>query len=1036
MRCFTLLLVLALELFCINAKAESVTKLVNNGDSSNRVDIVILGDGYTAGELNKFKTDADSVVTSFFNEEPFKEYQNYFNVSRIDVISTESGADHPSRGEYKDTALDAYFDCFNIQRLICINTSKVYTVVNNNVDPNQADIVIVLVNDPEYGGSGGAISVASTHSSAVEVALHEMGHSFGLLADEYVSAGSISCVTSIEPDQANVTTETNRSLIKWNSDGGESTGWIASTTSIPTTTTTPAKPGLYDGGKYCESGRGMYRATYNSKMRSLGQPFEQVNEEQLVKRIYNFVSPIDSVTPVAIYDALSPLEMTGSATQLFTVTTQTQQSNSSVISWTLDGVKQLTTNNQYSIDTASLTAGLHTLEVKVKDNTDKVRNDPENLLQDMLAWTIMVKAKDTDGDGQTDDIDLDDDNDQIPDAIEVQFGLNKNDPSDAGDDLDRDGDSNLFEYLNGTALDRDTVAPVLVIPVDKVVNAQGLFTQVDLGNATANDFLDGSLIPSVDDLGPYTPGRHQLSWQVSDSAGNSSNAIQQLDVMPLASFIGNTNVAESVGGSTVKVGIRLNGDAPTYPVTVPFFIMGDATAGVDYDFQGVSQIQLTQGREAFIDVLIKDDGQTGEPIENLIISMGVPTNAVAGIPDKHTIKIVEGNVAPQLEMRASQPGSTAGQVTTIVSDKGTVVISAFVQDMNINDIHQYQWSSSAGLIDIDADSATFSFNPFGLARGVYQISATVTDNGVPSLESTKLINLSLITSMPILSDANDSDGDGIGDEKEGLKDKDGDGIADYLDAIGAENVIQGINTNVRQYLLETEPGLQIVLGYAALGGNLGQSQINDQIIKSQYGANLEDEWRNIGGLYDFIIDGLAAKGTSIKVVLPQLSAVPQDPIYRKFFPLTGWQNFIENADNALYSAAGSEGYCPPPGHADYVEGLIAGHWCVQLKIQDGGPNDIDGLVNGLVEDPSGVATSLLADGDLAPLNNRDGQISIADALVALRYALNLITPLPNDDLNHGDVAPVGSDGKSNPDGRLTVADALLILRIALALVTL
>jgi hypothetical protein len=144
------------------------------------------------------------------------------------------------------------------------------------------------VNDPVYGGSGGpVVAVASTHSDSTELVLHELGHSFGKLADEYDGAGN-GCDSSVEPDEVNVTKATILSMVKWNH-------WIDPGTPIPTISTLPGVPGLYQGARYCTEG--LYRPTYDSKMRSLSPPFEQINSEQLVKRYYNLVSPIDSSSP-------------------------------------------------------------------------------------------------------------------------------------------------------------------------------------------------------------------------------------------------------------------------------------------------------------------------------------------------------------------------------------------------------------------------------------------------------------------------------------------------------------------------------------------------------------------------------------------------------------------------------------------------------------------------------------------------------------------------------------------------------------------
>src|SRR5215213_1970815 len=155
-----LLLILCLPQIAL---AEQVETIVNNGSATNRVDIAILGDGYTSADMQKYRNDVQAVMTQFFNGEPFREYRNFFNVHRIDVISSQSGADHPERNPavFVNTALDATYNCNSTQRLICINLSKANTIAGNSVSPAQRDIVFVIVNDSEYGGSGGSIPVTS-----------------------------------------------------------------------------------------------------------------------------------------------------------------------------------------------------------------------------------------------------------------------------------------------------------------------------------------------------------------------------------------------------------------------------------------------------------------------------------------------------------------------------------------------------------------------------------------------------------------------------------------------------------------------------------------------------------------------------------------------------------------------------------------------------------------------------------------------------------------------------------------------------------
>jgi hypothetical protein len=358
------------------AAAEPVQTIVNNGDPSNRVDIVILGDGYTAAEMSKYQSDIQQFVQLMFQQEPLKEYQRYFNVHRIDVVSAESGSDHPELGTSRNTAFDSGYNCSGIQRLICANTFKVSNVANASLAPAQIDLIILIVNDPVYGGSGGSIAIASTHTAAVELVLHESGHTFGLLADEYTDSPP-ACSNTSEPVQPNVTRQTVRAAIKWNA-------WIDAPTQLPTTSTQPGLVGLYEGARYCTTG--LYRPTFNSKMRNLGQSFEQVNSEQLVRRIYNTVSPVDSSAPTN-----HSLSLTTAQSQSFSVTTPAPLTHTLTVTWAIDG-QPAGTSSSLNVSGGTLGAGSHTVEAVVRDQTTFVRSDPEQLLTERVSWNVTVTA--------------------------------------------------------------------------------------------------------------------------------------------------------------------------------------------------------------------------------------------------------------------------------------------------------------------------------------------------------------------------------------------------------------------------------------------------------------------------------------------------------------------------------------------------------------------------------------------------------------------------------------------------------------------
>jgi len=131
-------------------------KIGDNGDDANRMVWVIMGDGYTSMEIDDYHQDVDRVINEFFGTSPWSDYKYFINVYRIDVISNESGADHPSDNLYVDTALDSTYDTYGITRLLTVDDSKAFEIAC--IAPS-FDAVMIIVNDESYGGSGGATMV-------------------------------------------------------------------------------------------------------------------------------------------------------------------------------------------------------------------------------------------------------------------------------------------------------------------------------------------------------------------------------------------------------------------------------------------------------------------------------------------------------------------------------------------------------------------------------------------------------------------------------------------------------------------------------------------------------------------------------------------------------------------------------------------------------------------------------------------------------------------------------------------------------------
>ena len=495
----------------------NVTTVINNGPTSNRIDLVTVGDGYTEAELGSYTAHVDNVLAPFFSESPLDAYSTFFNVHRVDVISNESGVDNdPTLGIERDTALDMGFWTAGIERLLGVDVGKAQAAAAQAPDVDQ---VLALANSTKYGGAGYPDSDVGTVSggnfASREIAIHEFGHSFADLADEYDYDDS-SIYIGPEPADANVSTydaSTMASLAtKWHL-------WL----SEPDVDT-------FEGAMYHEFG--IYRPTFNSKMRSNGQPFGPVNTEQLVISGYKTVQPIDYATPPGTHPAST----------VFFVDPVDPTTHALDVQWYLDGSPILgATETTLDASTLGLFPGSYTLGAEVVDNTSFVRDEVLRALwmTEERTWTLLVQAGDIRdfGDAPAPYPTTLAENGAVHMAVGPALGSNRDAEADGQPSANADGDD-----IAGTIDDEDgvTFTSALVggqaATVDLTASDAGLLNAwIDFNNdgdwedAGEQVFTDAALVTGVNSLSfpvPVTPpGETYARFRFSTVGGLSYDGL-------------------------------------------------------------------------------------------------------------------------------------------------------------------------------------------------------------------------------------------------------------------------------------------------------------------------------------------------------------------------------------------------------------------------------------------------------------------------------------------------------------------------------
>lgn len=237
--------------------------IIKNGTPEDCIDVIILGEGYTKNELDTFYIDAQKACENILSYEPFKSFKNKFNFIAVASESKDSGVSTPGKGIWKNTIFNSHFNTFYSDRYL---TTRQVKAIHNVIAGIPYEHIIILANTKKYGGGGiyNAFTLTTAHhESFLPVVVHEFGHSFAGLADEYFYEQDVFSDTypfDVEPWEQNITTLVNFEE-KWKD-------MLPDNIPIPTTPNSkePYKIGVYEGGGY--SAKGIYRPAFNCRMRT------------------------------------------------------------------------------------------------------------------------------------------------------------------------------------------------------------------------------------------------------------------------------------------------------------------------------------------------------------------------------------------------------------------------------------------------------------------------------------------------------------------------------------------------------------------------------------------------------------------------------------------------------------------------------------------------------------------------------------------------------------------------------------------------
>jgi len=266
-----------------NTKSIGWKYLVKNGDSAEKIDLAFVAEGYQAGEMDIFEKDCLGAIDAILSHEPFKSMKDRFNFVAVMSPSEESGVSIPHKGIWKSTALSSNYDTFYSERyLTTLHLKRLHDLLAGV----PYEHIIILANTENYGGGGiyNSYLMSSAHNEKTRpVVVHEFGHSFAGLADEYYYDDQYETMypADTEPWEPNLTT-----LVDFDKKWKDMLPRKTKIPTIPSGKNLYTEIGVYEGGGY--QSKGVYRPSQECRMKINEAPVFCPVCERAIRRIINY----------------------------------------------------------------------------------------------------------------------------------------------------------------------------------------------------------------------------------------------------------------------------------------------------------------------------------------------------------------------------------------------------------------------------------------------------------------------------------------------------------------------------------------------------------------------------------------------------------------------------------------------------------------------------------------------------------------------------------------------------------------------------